>query len=345
MRLCRRLGVRCCRTWLCARVLRYLCCSSLSSILRKYSHRSHDRVCNESDDCYDDESDEESDTDADSESSGDDDADARSHQRVMINVDGVAVECLRVRTGDCTSAMDLCQEICAAAWELTNGAGSDHLKLEYPDQETGCMAAVVHSDRGASFQAARRVPKLFATFRRRVAYNKWHWYRDEAAGLAAEAEIRKINEGVRLQRDADRRDAKRADEEEAIATTHATPESLPPTADGRAGEIERALRCGEMDLWGVLGLSAGAPPDVLRRAYLRAGRAAHPDKNREDAEAATEAQKLINMAYTVRSPCPCSHHVHVHVHGQKLISMAYTLRSPCPCPHQFPHQIPHRRSF
>ena len=45
------------------------------------------------------------------------------------------------------------------------------------------------------------------------------------------------------------------------------------------------------------------PPDAeaLRKAFLRAGKACHPDKHPRDVQAATAAQQLINMAYAILS--------------------------------------------
>jgi DnaJ-class molecular chaperone len=57
---------------------------------------------------------------------------------------------------------------------------------------------------------------------------------------------------------------------------------------------------GVRDLYGVLGLRPGAPPDEIRRAYFRLARKYHPDFHPGD-EVAEQRMEDINLAYETLS--------------------------------------------
>ena len=220
-----------------------------------------------------------SESEADDESSEED-----GSQEVRVVMDGVVVDVLRVFTAECGSVDALLREICASAWDLTGGAGPESIRLEYWDAPSGRRVAVTGDEQ---LEAARAVVTLSATFaNRKQAANRFR----EAAQREAEA--------ARGVDDRSRQEAR---------TAHLPPLPRPPTpppppgGGRRALEVERALLCGEFDLWGALGLERGAGADEVRRAYLRCGRAAHPDKNPGDVTAATAAQQIINDAHTILS--------------------------------------------
>ena len=263
--------------------------------------------------------------------SGSDD-DESSHQ-VYVMMDGVCIEVLHVRTCHCRSVEELRREVCAAAWDLTDGAGTDSLDLTYRDAETGGGAMLRDGDDAdAALMAVRDSSALMATFKNgKRAADRWHeWYEEEmrrrdvkeARRRAAEAAAAKHDDAQHQRqrgRQQQQRQRRKANSEMADGHFPRLEDLPPPPPGGRAAAIERALKCGEDDLWGVLGLHArhsiaglrlnasspatSSTPDAdgIRKAYLRAGKACHPDKHPADADAATAAQQLINMAYSILS--------------------------------------------
>ena len=239
----------------------------------------------------------------DNSSSDDDDGGV---QTIFAVMDGCVIDALDVRTGGCLSIDSLKREICAACWDLTDGLGVENLTLEYKDEESG-LGVVVDSnsenDEDALLEACKACSTLKATFKNgRRAYDVQHeasireriW--EEAARRELEREAcREAEERARRTPDAGR-----------ILPDEAASRQPPPLpadySDGggkRSLEVDRALRWGEENLWQVLGVERGASHDEIRRAYLRSGRAAHPDKNPHDVAAATAAQQMINLAYNV----------------------------------------------
>ena len=143
----------------------------------------------------------ESDDEVTSEEDDDDDA----SQPVYVFMDGVMLDVLHVRTDHCMTVGELLREVCAAAWELTDGAGSDSLDLSYKDPATARAVPLrdggsARSD-GLMLDGALGAPALMATFKNgKRAADRWHeWYeremlrqeaanaRREAAAAAAEA--------------------------------------------------------------------------------------------------------------------------------------------------------------
>ena len=232
-----------------------------------------------------------------------------------------------MNTADCASIEALKREVCAACWELTDGMGPDGLTLEFKDEGTGHAVVVDESAEGdelALLDACRActVP-LKATFKNgKRAYDVQHlaslreklWEEAEQARREMERELSRAAEAkARSWREGGTRGAEDAGRAlpEGVRSHPSTmpmplpngePPPLPPEFDEYSGpgsrtpEVERALRWGEENLWGVLGVDRGSGHDHIRRACLASGRAAHPDKNPHDQAAATAAQQLINLA-------------------------------------------------
>ena len=79
---------------------------------------------------------------------------------------------------------------------------------------------------------------------------------------------------------------------------------LPGTDSGDGGGTNpppRRPRKAVPDYYGVLGVSADAPADEIRRAYYRLSRQHHPDASR-DASAARKFQALAEAYRTLRDP-------------------------------------------
>lgn len=61
-------------------------------------------------------------------------------------------------------------------------------------------------------------------------------------------------------------------------------------------EISRILQAFKLNAYEVLGLSPGISPDDIRNIYRRKSLLLHPDRNRDNAEAATEAFDRLKKA-------------------------------------------------